>query len=185
MKTVEFEYFEKARELFVPLSGPGAFLVVNDAEGNPNVMTIGWGTVGVMWYKPVLNIMVRTVRHTHQLLEKNINFTVCVPKENEFKKALSFCGSKSGRDTNKVRECGLSTEPGRVENTTIIAGCHLFYECTVIHKNSILPQNLVTDIKNTYYSDIDFHTVFSGEIIHSYMAVDAEAGFGSSKNKLQ
>lgn len=165
-----FNYYENLDNYFQPLSSSGAFLLVNDKNGKANAMTIGWGTVGLIWYKPVLTILIRKARYTHELLEHNSNFTVSVPKQDELKKALSVCGSKSGRNMDKIKECNLNTAQGKLKNTSIITDCSMFYECTVIHKNEINSKELSEEIKDKYYGDNDFHTVYFGEIIHSYKA---------------
>lgn len=171
MKTGDFNYYENLEELFGPLSGSGAFLVVNDKNGKANTMTIGWATVGLTWYRPVINVLVRKARYTHELMENNRNFTVCVPKSGELKDALMICGSRSGRKIDKIGECKLSTEKGKLENTTIITGCNLFYECTRIHKNEVNAAELDKKIIGEFYGDRDFHTVYSGEIMHSYKKI--------------
>jgi flavin reductase (DIM6/NTAB) family NADH-FMN oxidoreductase RutF len=160
--------FFKLEKYFEPLSGSGVFLVVNDKNGKANAMTIGWGTVGLIWYKPILTILVRKSRYTYELLEQNRNFTVSVPAQGELKKALSVCGTKSGRDTDKIKESQLSVAKGKLDNTSIITDCSLFYECTIVHKNDVNPKSLGEGIKKDYYNNDDFHSIYFGEIIHSY-----------------
>ena len=46
----------------------GAFLTVKSGD-RVNTMTIGWGTIGFMWGKPIMTVMVRYSRHTHQLIK--------------------------------------------------------------------------------------------------------------------
>ena len=93
----------------------GGVLLTTAADGKVNAMTIGWGTLGIEWGKPVFVAYVRTSRHTHELLEKSGEFTVNVPlasqdaeKDARVREILATCGSKSGRDLNKVAELGLT-----------------------------------------------------------------------------
>jgi flavin reductase (DIM6/NTAB) family NADH-FMN oxidoreductase RutF len=65
----------------------GAFLSAS-AEGKSNTMTIGWGTVGFIWGKPILMVAVRFSRYTYTILEKTDTFTVSVPVSNEFQQLL-------------------------------------------------------------------------------------------------
>ena len=40
-------------------------------EGNMNLMTISWGTIGELWNKPVFIVYVSTSRYTHKFMEEN------------------------------------------------------------------------------------------------------------------
>ena len=41
-----------------------------------NCMTIGWGTMGILWHKSVFIVYVRPNRHTFNYLEKIHSFTI-------------------------------------------------------------------------------------------------------------
>jgi hypothetical protein len=89
----------------------GAFLVVKGKE-QTNVMTIGWAMCGVVWRRPMMMVAVRTSRHTYKLIEQADSFTVSFPADDR-KKELNLCGSKSGRDLDKFKECGFAAAPSR------------------------------------------------------------------------
>ena len=74
-----------------------------DAKG----MTIGWGGLGELWQKPVCTVYVRQSRYTFQFMESHDYFTVSVLPESR-KDVLLLCGTKSGRDTDKISTCGLT-----------------------------------------------------------------------------
>ena len=97
MKEITFD--EHAKEVLQILQ-KGAFLTTH-ADGKTNTMTIGWGYLGYSWRKPVFGVMVRHNRYTHQLLDKNPQFTITLPKE-DLSKELAFCGTKCGADTDKI-----------------------------------------------------------------------------------
>lgn len=80
----------------------GAFLCSGD-----NVMTMSWGTVGVMWGKKVFVAPVRDSRFTKEFIDKLATFTVSVPGQGEMLSAIRFCGTKSGREYDKWAECSL------------------------------------------------------------------------------
>ena len=85
----------------------GAFLTVKSGQAR-NTMTIGWATIGHVWRKPVIMVAVRLSRHTFSIIETAEDFTVSIPSSN-MKKEIMFCGTKSGRDHNKFKECNLQT----------------------------------------------------------------------------
>ncbi|MCQ2227972.1 MAG: flavin reductase family protein [Bacteroidales bacterium] len=81
-----------------------------------NTMTASWGGVGFIWNKHVAFLFIRPERYTHDFIEKNERLTLSFFSE-EFRPALQICGSKSGRDTDKVKESGLTpvaTESGSI-----------------------------------------------------------------------
>lgn len=82
------------------------FLMTAEADGIVNPMTVAWATFGILWQKPVVIVAVRPERYTHEIASKTDTFSLTVFAK-EYKKMLGFCGTKSGRDYNKVKECGL------------------------------------------------------------------------------
>lgn len=145
----------------------GAFLTVK-AGDRVNTMTIGWGTFGRMWNKPVFMVMVRYSRYTYELIEKADTFTVSIPLKGKFKEALAFCGSKSGRDHDKFKECNLKTRPGQKVDTPVIDGCDIHVECRIVYKQPMDPERLPREIIDASYKDGDFHVLYYGEILGVY-----------------
>lgn len=149
------------------LQKQGAFLTVKNS-GVVNTMTIGWGSTGFVWRKPVFTVLVRESRYTYDLIDKCDEFTISIPLSSKLKSALAYCGTKSGRDVNKFKECGILQVPAKKISTPVIDGCGLYYECKIIYKTDIIPDLLDRDIKNSVYSDNDYHKLFFGEIIDCY-----------------
>ncbi len=111
---------------------PANLLVAVDGEGRPNAMTISWGFIGEMWHKPIFIAAVRPSRYTYQLLEETPEFTVNVAYP-QLQKVLDLCGSKSGRDVDKFKECNLTPIPAQQVKPPLIDECAICYECKVIH----------------------------------------------------
>lgn len=164
-KDVGFE--EYAPQLLKQLK-QGVFLAVRDGDG-ANIMTIGWGSIGFVWGRPVFTVLVRYSRYTYELIEKAGEFTVSVPLKNNLKKELAYCGSKSGRDVDKFAECGLTPEPGKIVSTPVVKECSLFYECKVVCKQAMQPAFVEEDIVGKFYQDSNYHVVYHGEIVASYI----------------
>ncbi len=153
----------------------GAFLMTGREEKNP--MTIGWGQWGRVWGLPICTVMVRGSRHSHALLERDGVFTVSVPLPDAMKKELGFCGSKSGRDVNKLEALGLSTIPACAGGIDGLKGCVQHYECRVVFKLEMAGHmdELAEQQRNQYYNpqqqegtDGNPHTVYFGEILAAY-----------------
>ncbi|MEX1307035.1 MAG: flavin reductase [Eubacteriales bacterium] len=146
----------------------GAFLVCNTA-GTANVMTIGWGSIGVMWGKPVVTVPVRFSRMTHDLLEEGSSFTVCVPKKGTMQKELGYCGTKSGRDYNKIEETGLVLAEAKTVTVPILKDCEIILECRTMAKVDLSETMFIDEsVVPWTYSNGDFHTLYMGEVVEAY-----------------
>lgn len=146
----------------------GAFLTVSDGE-SVNTMTIGWGSVGVIWNRPIFMIAVRKSRHTYNVIENAKDFTISLPLNKNLKKELSYCGSYSGRDIDKIEACNLTTKNGKNVVSPIIADCELHYECKIVFKQDMNSTSLDKKIMERFYEDSDYHTLYFGEILSSYL----------------
>jgi len=93
-------------EIFRVFDAQSALLTAGDRE-HCNTMTIGWCQLGTLWGKPVCTVFVRPERYTYQFMESGDYFTVSVLPADR-KKIMGYCGSKSGRDVDKIKECGLT-----------------------------------------------------------------------------
>ncbi len=137
-------------------------------QGIDNTMTIGWGSIGVMWGKPVLTVVVRYSRFTYELLSKTDAFTVSIPEANMMKEALKICGTLSGRNIDKFEKAGLTKEQAKYVDAPVIAGCELQIECKTLYKQSMEPGLLNESIDKRNYANKDYHVFFIGEIVESY-----------------
>ena len=147
---------------------PKGVFLTTQYKGKTNTMTIGWGSIGVIWRKPVFTVLVRHSRYTHELLEKSREFTVSIPF-GTMNSELSLCGTKSGRDTDKIAAAGLTAIPGKKLNTPVIKGCKLHYECKVVATQELPAETLTAEINAGCYPDGDYHTMYIGEITASYL----------------
>lgn len=163
----EVKFTEFSKELLEQLQ-KGAFLTVKSGD-RVNTMTIAWGALGYMWNKPVFTAMVRYSRYTHELMEGAEDYTVSFPLYGQLKKALGLCGTKSGKEVNKFVECGLTLRDGERTKTPVIDGCNLHLECKIVFKQPMNESMLAQEIKERSYPQGDYHVLYYGEIIRSYI----------------
>jgi len=149
------------------MNNPGVFLT-SAAGGRVNTMTIGWGSAGFFWVRPVLTVVVRFSRYTRELIEQSGVFTVSIPKDGELLKALSVCGTKSGRDIDKFNKCGLTQVPGRSVAVPVIGEAHMHMECRVMYKTDMGKLNFDPDADSRFYADHNYHTLYFGEVADFY-----------------
>lgn len=154
-------------------------LITTKLDGKVNTMTIGWGHIGIEWGKPIFIAYVRESRHTYTMLEGNGEFTVNIPMGQVDKKILGYCGTKSGRNTDKIRDMGLTLEDPSVISVPGIRELPLTLECKVIYKQKQDLSAIPAELLEKYYpQDVsdpdqgrnrDRHVAFYGEIVDSYI----------------
>lgn len=149
-------------------------LLTSAAEGKTNSMTISWGMLGFEWGKPIFVTFVRESRFTRQLLDKNGEFTINMPTGGFDKNILNVCGSKSGRDTDKIKELGLTLVGSENISVPGIRQLPLTLECRVKYVQRQSADSLdPADIQAFYPMDSngrqDYHTAYYGEIVDAYI----------------
>ena len=163
----KIDAFSYANEILQAV-GKGV-LMTTKAEGQVDTMTIGWGTMGIQWGKPIFIAYVRESRYTKALVDKNPEFTINVPYGEYDKAILGFCGTKSGRDTDKIKELGLHLEEGETVSVPAVRELPLTLECKVIYKQEQIKEAIATDALARYYPEGDFHTAYYGQITDAYI----------------
>jgi len=165
-------YDHRLNKTLALLADPGLLLASTRRSGASNVMAIGWGTVGIIWGKPIFVVLVRPSRYTYGFIEDSGAFTVNVPTE-EMREWVNLCGSRSGRDVDKFALLGMSTSPGQMVGAVTIDASPMVYECKVVHHNDLLPPNLAAEVESSYYGGADYHRLYFGEVLGAY----AEEGY--------
>lgn len=131
-----------------------------------NTMTASWGGIGVLWNRPVAFIFVRPERYTHEFIEQNERVTLSFYAE-EYRKALTICGTKSGRDIDKAKEAGLTPIETETRDITFdearmtVVGRKLFK--TEMTDESFLDKNILSRWYHTAKGD-GLHTIYILEI---------------------
>jgi len=172
MERVEIAYTDHYDRVMKALTSGGLLLGANDAAGRANAMTIGWGAIGSIWSMPMWIVLVRPSRYTYQCIEQGDCFTVNVPAAG-MDEAQAVCGSRSGRDGDKLADAGLTPEPAVKVPAPVFAECPLVYECVVVHHNDVLPAALIAEIADGPYANGDYHRVYYGRILAARAAANA------------
>ncbi|MDP4267512.1 MAG: flavin reductase [Bacteroidota bacterium] len=131
-----------------------------------NTMTASWGSLGILWNEPICICFIRPQRYTYEFMNNNSVFTLSFLDDKD-KDILNFCGSHSGRDTNKIEKTSLlpiETDNGGIafEQSKIII------EAQKIYFNDINPANFLDNRIQDCYPMKDFHRMFIGKITNFY-----------------
>ena len=146
------------------IDGDWALVTAGSEESGWNTMTIGWGSTGVLWGRPILTVFVHPSRFTQHLLLENDYFTVQL-FDNEHKRDLSILGSKSGRDGDKIAATSLT--PKAIEHGMTFEEATTTFVCKKLLTHQLQPSDAPQDFLDRtgdFYAT-DAHTVFMGEII--------------------
>lgn len=144
-----------------------------------NSMVIGWGHIGIEWGKPIFVAYVRESRYTKELVENHGEFTVNVPMGDFDSNIIRICGTKSGRDLDKIKELGLTLVDSDHVSVPGIKEFPLTLECKVIYKQKQDLTAVPEDVLARYYPQIpgadfdgqdrDYHYAYYGEIVGAYV----------------
>lgn len=127
-----------------------------------NMMTASWGSMGVMWFKPVCFCFIRPQRYTFEFMEQNDNFTLSF-FSGEYRPQLNLCGSRSGREINKAAECGFT--PRAADNGSVFFDeARLVLECRKLYVQDLDPKGAIDPSIEECYPNQDYHRMYIGEI---------------------
>ena len=118
----------------------------NDEAGKTNIITLAWHTP-ISRTPPLYGISISPKRYSHGLIEKTKEFVVnFVPYS--LVEAADYCGTHSGRSTDKVYQTGLTLIPAKKLMVPLIKEGYAHLECKLT--------------KNIPIGD---HTLLVGEVV--------------------
>lgn len=148
------------------------------AAGSPqgfNALTVAWGALGTAWGNglPLAIIFVSPDRFTHGFLEREQRFSINV-LPGQYRKALGYIGSHSGRDGDKISASGL--EYAFTDHSTpVFTQARLVLECGKIYSHSLDSRHFGEVLQNVYEGHLKGltpHTVYYGEILGCWKRAD-------------
>lgn len=134
-------------------------------EGDMNLMTIAWGTLGELWGRPVVTVYVSTSRYTYEFMEKNDYFTIThFPAS--MREKLQYLGTASGRNEDKVKGAELTLEFTELGNP-IFAEADLAIECKKIYAEQFKADLMPVEQRQWYdQNGLGIHVAYVGEIVN-------------------
>ncbi|MCC8123172.1 MAG: flavin reductase [Oscillospiraceae bacterium] len=150
------------------LIGERWMLVAAGEKETCNMMTASWGGLGVLWGTNVATVYIRPTRYTYELIEKGDYFTISFFGA-QYKEQLALCGKKSGRDTDKVKECGFTVEASAY-GAPYFAEAELVLVCKKRYAQDFDPSLFLLEDMEQWYPNKDYHRMYIGEIVEAYQA---------------
>ena len=132
---------------------PVVMITCRNKEGKENVFTVAW-TGTICTKPPMLSISVRPERLSYEYIKETMEFTVNMPHRKQTRET-DFCGVRSGRQLDKIKECGFTMVEGKDINVPFIKECPVNIECKV---KQIIP--------------LGTHDIFLAEVVGSHVNED-------------
>ncbi|MCD8182988.1 MAG: flavin reductase family protein [Bacteroides sp.] len=157
-------------ENFFEAIGKEWMLITAGNKEHFNTMTASWGGIGFLWNKPMVFVFIRPEHYTFEFAEKSDYFTLSFLGE-ENRTVHKVCGSKSGREVDKVKETGL--KPIATEKGNILFGQgRLSLECRKLYTDTIKEECFINPAAyKQWYGGVHggFHHMYVAEITGAWI----------------
>jgi len=146
----------------------GEWMLITAGNGaKVNTMTANWGSIGFIWGKPSATIYIRQTRYTKEFVDKNDYFSLCFFSK-KYKKELSYLGSHSGRDENKIEK--VKFDVNFIDGVPYFKQASTIIICKKVYAQAMKEKSVINqDIVKRYYDKDSMHTLYIGEIKQSYL----------------
>ena len=114
-----------------------------------------------MWDRNICFCVIRPTRHTYGFMEKSQDFSLSF-FEDRYRDVLNYCGTKSGKDVDKIAGTGLT--PVFDDGAIYFEEARLVIICRKIYVQDIVPGNFLDQGIDNYYPGKDYHRMYMGEI---------------------
>jgi flavin reductase (DIM6/NTAB) family NADH-FMN oxidoreductase RutF len=158
--------FNEANQLIARPSRVVLAVSVDDEE-KANIIPLGW-KMNTSFKPPMFAISVGLTRYSHRLIKEGREFVLAWPSEDMVEQVL-YCGTRSGRSSDKFKEAGLTALAAAKVRPPLIEECVVNFECVLFDQ-----------------LDTGDHTIFVGEVVASHVAdapkrnlisIGAESGY--------
>ena len=137
-------------------------LVSAERDGVVNTMTASWGGMGILWNKKVAFVFLRPQRYTKEFIDGTDTFSLSILGE-EHRKTLSYLGTVSGRDEDKISKSGLHVKHEGV--TPYFEEANTVMVCRKLFAQPLDPAGFIDKECDTkWYPQKDDHTMYVVEI---------------------
>jgi flavin reductase (DIM6/NTAB) family NADH-FMN oxidoreductase RutF len=151
--------------------GQDWMLVTAGTKENCNTLTASWGGLGTLWYKDVATIYIRPQRYTKQFIDNSDYFTLSFFGKG-YRDELNLCGTKSGRDMDKIKACGFTVAESAC-GAPYFAQAELVIVCRKLYSDTIKPERFLdAALDLRCYPKGDHHTFYIGEVVETLKKED-------------
>ncbi|SHJ06362.1 flavin reductase [Desulfosporosinus lacus] len=144
------------------LIGKDWMLITAEKDGKINTMTASWGGFGVMWGKNVAYIVLRPQRYTKEFVDSSKTFSITF-LDNSFRTTLSYLGTKSGRDEDKIKNSKLTVL--HTDDIPYFEEASIAVLCKKLYAQEYKPEFFIDqELNEKWYPEVDHHTLYIAEV---------------------
>lgn len=160
------EFHETTPEQFTGnpfnLIGKDWMLITAEKDGKVNAMTAAWGGLGVMWGKNVAFVVIRPQRYTKEFVDSAAAFSLSF-FTNSYRTTLSYLGTKSGRDEDKIKNSRLTVLHN--DDIPYFAEAKIAIFCHKLYVQAYEPECFIAqELNEKWYPELDHHILYIVEI---------------------
>ncbi len=153
---------------FIKSIGADWMLITAGDHVSHNTMTASWGFAGYVWNKYAAVAMIRPQRYTFEFTEREPMMTLSFLPE-QYRDAMMYCGSRTGRSEEKIRAAGLSVSFTDNE-VPAITQARLVLECRKMYSSMLREENFIDkELVERWYPEGDYHMMYVMEIVRAYI----------------
>ena len=124
--------------------------IAKDSKGKHNPITLGW-TMIVSGDPPMMAVSIGKTRWSLEAFRLAKEFVIAFPSEHQQEETMLF-GTKSGRDTDKLAESGVTTQPAKQIDGVLLADAVANFECKLVGE-----------------MEAGDHVIFVGEVVQAHL----------------
>lgn len=153
---------KELNESVCKMIGDDWMLVTAARDGKVNTMTASWGGLGVMWGKNVAFIVIRPQRYTKEFIDAADTLSLTFYSSDR-KKDLSYLGSVSGRDEDKISKVGYTV--AYEGDTPYFEEAEKVMIVKKLYAQEYRPECFIDkEAEAKWYENKDYHTMYICEI---------------------
>ena len=138
-------------------------ITAENTRGEVNTMTASWGCAGILWNKPVAVCFIRPQRHTYGIVEDSDMLTLSFFPADQYRDALRYCGTKSGRDGDKFAATGLTVARAN-GGAPYVGEANLVLVCRKLYADDLKEGCFIDPAMLKHYPAKDYHRFYVCEI---------------------
>ena len=163
---------EELTENVFTLVGKELYVITAGKEDHSNSMLASGGGMGLLFRKPSAWCTLRSDRYTLEQIQKEQTYTISYFPD-AYREQMFFLGSKSGRDSDKMKEVLLKSIQTPFGNWSF-EEARLIFECKLTQITTPDPDDFYTQeakdyLKEAYKEESDYRKYVFGEITHVWI----------------
>ena len=137
-------------------------VAVGENKEKANPITIGWGSIGVLWNRPMCCIYIHKTRYSKHIFDEGEFFSVCFFSK-EYDREVDYFGTKSGREEDKIKNSHMTLL--HEDGVPYLEEAELVFLCRKVGQTDFESAAVPKERIQPWYQKSGPHTIYCGEII--------------------